>query len=192
MPLDALRVFAHSKLEWIRAKQHKLRTQQREPERKFLDAENHTVWGKCYLLRIVETNAAPNVKLLHNTLALHIRPGSDTHRRRDVLDAWYREQIRAAVPALLEQWEARIGVKATCIQVRRMKTRWGGCNTRTGLIRLNTELARKPPACLEYVVVHELVHLLEPSHNHRFKSLMDGFLPNWRQIKKVLNQQDSL
>jgi predicted metal-dependent hydrolase len=187
MPLEAIRAFALSKLEWIRAKQHKLRTQKRESAREYLDGESHYVWGKPYPLHIVETSAAPKVELTHNGLALYIRPGRDTRKRHEALDAWYREQIKAAVPALLARWETRIGVRVSRVLVQRMKTRWGSCNTARGIIRLNTNLARKSPICLEYVMAHELVHLLEPSHNQRFQSLMDIFLPDWRQIRNALN-----
>lgn len=188
MALDTIRIYAITKLDWIKRQQRKIRAQERETPREFLSKESHHVWGKRYLLRLVETDTAPSVKLKHSTLELHIRSGSDAARCNEVLDGWYREQIKAAVPSLLAKWEPLLGVKVRRVLVQRMKTKWGSCNPASSHIRLNTDLARKPPACLEYIVVHELVHLLEPTHNARFQSLMDSFMPQWRQVKHELNQ----
>lgn len=188
MALDTIRVYAITKLGWIHSQQRKLRAQERETPREYLDRESHWVWGQRRLLKIVEVDVAPSVKLTPRRLELHIRSGSDTAKRNEMLESWYRDQIRSAVPALLEKWRRRMGVQVGRIQVQRMKTRWGSCNTVTGLIRLNTDLARKPPECLEYIVVHELAHLIEPSHNARFQATMDAHLPNWRQLKNALNR----
>lgn len=128
------------------------------------------------------------MRLNHSTLELSIRPGSDASRRREALDAWYRDQVRAVVPALLEKWEPLLGVKSRRVLVQHMKTQWGSCNPVSGNIRLNTDLARKPADCLEYILVHELLHLIEPTHNARFQSLMDHFMPQWRQLKDELNR----
>lgn len=187
MALDTIRVYAITKLDWIHRQQRRFREQERETPRELLDKESHFVWGKRYLLRLVDADSAPAVKLKHSTLELQLRPGSDTAKRHEVLDAWYREQIRGAVPNLLSRWQPLMGVKANRVLVQRMKTKWGSCNPVSGLIRLNTDLARKPPGCLEYIVVHELAHLREPTHNARFQSLMDVFLPHWRQVKSELN-----
>ncbi|WP_233861866.1 M48 family metallopeptidase [Paraburkholderia adhaesiva] len=188
MAQDVIRVYAITRLDWIRRQQRKLLAQERETAREYLDRESHYVWGKRYLLRIVEADAAPAVNLKHSTLELGVRPGSDSGRRRDVLDAWYREQLRGAVPPLLEKWEPLLGVRARRILVQHMKTKWGSCNPVSGNIRLNTDLARKPPDCLEYILVHELLHLIEPTHNARFQSLMDRFMPQWRQIRDEVNR----
>ena len=188
MALDVIRIYAITKLDWIKRQQHRLRSQERETTREYLDRESHYVWGKRYLLRVVEADAMPTVKLRHSTLELHVRPGSDRERRHSLLEAWYREQIKAAVPALLSTWQSRLDVTARRIIVQRMKTKWGSCNPDSGVIRLNTDLARKPKDCLEYIVVHELVHLIESTHNARFQSLMDGMMPHWRQIKAELNR----
>jgi predicted metal-dependent hydrolase len=131
---------------------------------------------------------APTVELKHSTLVLQIRPGSDEARRQEVLDSWYREQVRLKLPKLLGKWQGLMGVKATRIFVHRMKTRWGSCNPSSGNVRLNTELAKKPPECLEYILVHELAHLIEPTHNARFLALMDKYIPHWQQIKDELNR----
>lgn len=188
MALDTIRIYAITKLEWIKRQQSKLRSQERETVREYLDRESHYVWGKRYLLRNVLVDAAPVVKLKHATLELYTRPGSDAAKRHELLAAWYREQIRRVVPALLEKWTPLLGVTPKRVHVQRMKTKWGSCNPASGQIRLNTDLARKPSACLEYIVVHELMHLIEPTHNARFQSLMDDALPHWRQIKHELNQ----
>ncbi|MFG6457415.1 M48 family metallopeptidase [Roseateles sp. BYS96W] len=117
-----------------------------------------------------------------------MRPDADQARCEEVLDAWYRQQVRDAVPALLDKWQPLLGVKASRVFVQRMKTKWGSCTPEPGYIRLNTDLAKKPPECLEYIVVHELVHLLEPTHNQRFIDLMDSYLPHWQQLRKQLNR----
>lgn len=188
MELETIRLFAIAKLAWIRRQQRKILAQERETPREFLDRESHYVWGQRYLLQVVEREAAPAVELGHSSLLLQVRPGCDAAGRQEILDAWYREQIRQAVPALLEKWQPLIGVRAGKIFVQRMRTRWGSCNPAAGHIRLNTDLAKKPPECLEYIFVHELTHLLEPTHNVRFASLMEGFLPHWRQVRDALNR----
>lgn len=188
MELETIRLFAIAKLAWIRRQQRKILAQERETPREFLDRESHYVWGKRYLLQVVEREAAPAVELGHSSLLLQVRPGCDAARRQEILDAWYREQIRQAVPALLEKWQPLIGVRAGKVFVQRMRTRWGSCNPAAGHIRLNTDLAKKPPECLEYIVVHELTHLLEPTHNTRFASLIENFLPHWRQVRDALNR----
>lgn len=188
MGLETIRVFTISKLAWIRSQQNKLQAQVRELPRDYIERESHYVWGKRYLLKLQEQDAAPRVSLKPRHLVLQLRPGSDEARRQEVLDAWYREQIRLALPALLAKWEAQMGVTAGRIFIQRMKTKWGSCNPGTAAIRLNTDLAKKPPECLEYILVHELAHLIEPSHNARFVATMDLFLPNWRHLKNELNR----
>jgi predicted metal-dependent hydrolase len=188
MASDLIRIYAITRLDWIRKQQRKLQAQERETPREYLNRESHYVWGKRYLLRIVEVDAAPMVKLKHSTLELAVRPGSDAGRRREVLDAWYREQLRCALPPLLAKWEPLLGVRARGILVQHMKTKWGSCNPVSGNIRLNTDLARKPSGCLEYILVHELLHLIEPTHNARFQSLMDKFMPQWRQARDEVNR----
>lgn len=185
--MDALRVFAISKLGWIKQQQKKLREQPRQTPREHLDGETHYVWGKRYQLALRELEAAPAVTLKHKRLLLQMRPGAAADSRQAVLAHWYREQIRTALPALLATWAPRLGVQAGHVFVQKMKTKWGSCNLASGNIRLNTDLAKKSPQCLEYIVVHELVHLLERHHNERFTRLMDQHLPDWRQRRGVLN-----
>jgi predicted metal-dependent hydrolase len=188
MGIDAIRVFAISKVNLIKKQQNKLREQERETHREYLDRESHYVWGKRYLLKVNEENRAPSVELKHDQMVLTVRPGAETEKREAVVSAWYRDQIKAAMLPLIAKWEPILGVKAENVYVRRMKTRWGSCTPRRRSIRLNSELAKKPRECLEYVVVHELVHLLEPSHNQKFVALMDKFMPQWRQLRDELNR----
>lgn len=188
MPLETIRLFVVSRLSWIRSQQRKLRMQERETPREFLNKESHYLWGKRYLLDISYAQAAPMVSLSPRKLHLQVRPGTEPARHEEVLDAWYRQQLRDAVPALLARWEPLLGVKARRVFVQRMKTKWGSCTPDSGYIRLNTELAKKPSECLEYILVHELTHLLEPTHNERFVALMDLHLPPWQQLRHLLNR----
>jgi predicted metal-dependent hydrolase len=188
MDIDTIRVFAVTKLGWIKSQQHKLCEQERETPREYLERESHYVWGKRYLLNIEEQDAAPEVELKHNKMILRIRPATSQERRHEILDAWYREQLKVALPQLFEKWESLMGVKMGRCFVQKMRTKWGSCSHDSRNIRLNTDLAKKPPECLEYIVVHELAHLLEPTHNSRFVALMDQFMPKWRFYKDQLNK----
>lgn len=189
MPLETVRRFAASKLEWIRQQQHKVRAQQREVPREYVSGESLLVGGQRYVLQVVERNAAPAMQLQHATAVLFVRPGTSAARRAAVVDGWYRSELQRVIPDLVARWEPVMGVKVAKVSVRSMRTRWGSCNRRTHAIRLNTELAKKSPDCLEYVVVHEMVHLLEAGHGERFKSLMTRFLPSWKQRRAVLNER---
>ena len=188
MDLDTIRVFAVTKLGWIKKQQQKLREQIRETPREYLDRESHYLWGKRYLLNIVEKETAPYVSLRHNKMVFHIRPNTSDERKQVIFSEWYREKLKESVPSLVAKWESLMGVRVEKLFVQRMKTKWGSCNYRSGNIRLNTELAKKPLECLEYVVVHEMAHLLEPSHNSRFIALMDQFMPNWQLYRDELNR----
>ena len=188
MSLETIRVYAISKLGWIRQQQRQFHEQERETRREYLERESHYVWGKRYLLHVEEREEAPSVELKHKRMVLTVRPGAEEAKRQAVLDAWYRQQLKAAAEPLIAKWESVLGVKAERFFVQRMKTKWGSCNHKAGHIRLNTELAKKAPECLEYIVVHELAHLLEPTHNARFVGLMDHYLPHWQQLRNELNQ----
>jgi hypothetical protein len=188
MSLDTIRVFAISKLGWIKQQQKKLREQERETPREYLDRESHYIWGKRYLLKVLEIDAAPTVELKHGTMLLRVRPGASDEKKQAVLEAWSREQLKAAVLPLIAKWEPLMGVQVERFFVQRMKTKWGSCSPVTSGIRLNTELAKKPRECLEYIVVHEMVHLLESTHNNRFVALMDQFMPEWQFYREVLNR----
>lgn len=188
MSLDTIRVFAISKLDWIKQQQTKLREQERETPRDYVDRESHYVWGKRYLLTVTESDEPPSIELKHSRMFLRVRPGTTEEKREALFESWYRRQLRLAVPPLLARWQPLLGVEVQRWFVQRMKTKWGSCNHRAGTIRLNTELAKKPPECLEYIVVHELVHLLEPTHNARFIALMDRYMPKWQFYREVLNR----
>ncbi len=188
MDLDTIRVFAISRLGWIKQQRKKMSEQEREPAREYLDRESHYVWGKRYLLNVIEKDAPPEVELKHNRMLFQTRPGIGEERRQAVLDAWYRARLKEAVVPLIAKWEPLMGVTVERFFVQKMKTKWGSCSRRSASIRLNTDLARKPRECLEYIVVHEMAHLLEPTHNSRFIAVMDLFMPNWRFQREVLNR----
>jgi hypothetical protein len=188
MSLDTIRLFAISKLGWIKQQQRKLRGQDRETPREYLDRESHYVWGRRYLLKVIESDQPPSVELQHVRMHLRVRPGTDNQKKLAIVEGWYREQIKKAVPPLIARWEPLVGVQVGRFFVQRMKTKWGGCSPGTRSIRLNTELARKPCECLEYIVVHEMVHLLEPTHNAGFVAIMDRLMPQWRFYRQQLNQ----
>ena len=139
-------------------------------------------------LKVIERDTPAEIELRHNKIVLQVRPAWSTERKREFLDAWYRTQIKAAVPQLIARWEPVIGVKVEGVFVQRMRTKWGSCSPTSASIRLNTDLAKKPPECLEYIVVHEMVHLIEPTHNSRFIVLMDRLMPNWRFYRQLLNR----
>ncbi|MBC8507625.1 MAG: M48 family metallopeptidase [Chloroflexi bacterium] len=188
MNLGTIRVYAISKLDWIRKQQAKLQSQQRETQREYIERESHYLWGSRYLLKVNEVEGPPSVTLLHNEILLSVRPNSTCAKREEIISAWYREELRNAVTPMIPIWEKGMGVQVNQLFVQRMKTRWGSCNHNKGNIRLNTELAKKPRVCLEYILVHEMVHMLEPSHNERFTGLMDQFMPQWRHHRDELNQ----
>ena len=188
MTLDTIRVFAISKLAWIRQQQRKLQEQERETPREFLNRESQYVWGRRYLLTVIEDDKPTKVTVSHSRIVLRVRLGTDRLKREAILDRWYREQVKQALPSLIEKWAPVLRVEVTRFHVQRMKTKWGSCNAPAHAIRLNTDLAKKPRECLEYLVVHEMVHLLEPTHNARFVALMDRFLPKWRSCREALNR----
>jgi predicted metal-dependent hydrolase len=187
MKLDTIRVFAVSKLGWIRRQQRKLRAQERETVREYLDRESHYVWGKRYLLSVGGDTGAPRIQLNHGKLILSVGSGATSDAKQAMIAAWRRDQIRTAVPALIAKWEPLVKVKVERVFVQKMKTKWGSCNSRTRSIRLNTELAKKPRICLEYIVVHEMVHLIERHHNDRFRVFMDQLMPQWHRYRQELN-----
>lgn len=186
--METLRVYLISKLDWIRRNQKKIQVQERETPREYLERESHYVWGRRYLLRIIERDQAPSVEMDHQRLLLTVRPGAGIDKRREVMDQWYRDELKNAALPMIAKWEPIMGVRVSRVHVQRMKTKWGSCNHAARSIRLNTELAKKPPELLEYIIVHEMAHLLEPTHNERFTTLMDRFLPSWKHRREQLNQ----
>jgi predicted metal-dependent hydrolase len=187
MSLDTIRVFAISKLGWIKQQRKKLLEQERETPREYLDRESHYVWGKRYLLQVIENDTPTTVELKHRKIVLRVRRGTAEDKRQAIIEAWYRGLIKSAVPPLIAKWQPILGVRVERFYVQRMKTKWGSCNANSKSIRLNVELARKSPECLEYILVHEMAHLLVRHHDERFKSLLDRHLPNWRLIRDALN-----
>jgi predicted metal-dependent hydrolase len=188
LPRQAIDAFVSSRLDWIRKHRRRITALEYEPEYRYLHGERHWYAGRRYALDIVERPARARVELGAGTLVMRVRPGSGVERRRALLHAWYRQQLKATVPGLIDAYQPRMGVAVQELGIRRMKTRWGTCNPRARRIWLNLELAKKPPECLEYVVVHEMAHLLEPRHNARFHALMDTFLPAWREHRETLNR----
>jgi len=185
---EAIRLAVINKLSWIRRQQQRFRDQPRQSQREMVSGESHYYQGQRYLLQVVEEDAPPGVQILnHSTMLLRVRPGSDRDKREAVLYAWYRARLKEQIPPLIAKWEPVIGVDVAEWGVKRMKTRWGSCNIEARRIWLNLELVKKPPACLEYVLVHEMVHLLERHHNDRFQALMTQFMPNWRNYRDLLN-----
>ncbi len=185
--LAAARAYAISKLRWIRDQREKLRTQPRELPRAFVTRESHYLWGRRYLLTVQEMDTKPSVVAKNQRLVMTVRPGASASKRAEVMHEWHKSLMHAAVKPLLSKWETKIGVKASAYFLQRMKTKWGACNARARNIRLNTELVKKPRDLLEYVIVHELMHLIEPRHSDRFMALMDRHYPHWRDARAELN-----
>lgn len=187
MSEDAIHMFLVSKLPWIKKHQEKFRNQPRQLQREYVSGEAVFLWGKCYQLEVVYSNTNNAVQLEGDKIIFQVRESSTTVQREKVLNEWYRENIKKEIPELLRKWQEIIGVTALEWSVKNMKTRWGTCNIRDKRIWLNLQLVKKHPQCLEYIIVHELVHLLEKKHNNNFIAYMDRFLPDWRTIKEQLN-----
>ena len=186
--LDVARAYAVSKLSWIRNQQIKLREQARETPRMFVERESHYLWGRRYLLTVVERDGKPSVTYDHRRITLAVRPGSDQAKREAVMNQWQRALLHGIVPSLIRKWEPKLGVSVEAYFLQRMKTKWGSCNHKAGHIRLNTELVKKPKDLIEYVVVHEMVHLVEPTHSERFVALLSKHFPTWREARAELNE----
>jgi predicted metal-dependent hydrolase len=185
---EVARAYAVSKLSWMREQQAKLRGQARETPREFVERESHYLWGRRYLLSVSEEEAKPSVRLSHHSITLTVRPGSSRAKREAVMHAWHKSLLHGAVPELIRRWEPKLGVEVARYFLQRMKTKWGGCNHRARHIRLNTELVKKPKDLLEYVVVHEMLHLIAPTHSERFLTLMSQHYPAWREARTELNE----
>jgi predicted metal-dependent hydrolase len=188
LELDTIRIYAISKLSWIRKQQTKLNEQAREPARDYVSRESHYYLGKRYLLKILEIESSPKIILKHSTIEMQIRPGTSTEKREAILDEWYRQRMKEIVPTIIHTWEKTLNVNVRAFGIKRMKTKWGSCNRKAGRIWLNLELAKKPRSCIEYVVIHEMVHLLERKHGEKFTFHMDNFLPMWKSLKEELNR----
>ena len=186
--LEVARAYAISKLGWIRNQQEKLTKQARETPRRFIERESHYLWGRRHLMTIKHREAKPSVSLDHKRITLTVRPRSDSMKRAEVIHEWHKSLLHAVVPLLVRKWEPKLKVKVTGYFLQRMKTKWGSCNHRAGHIRLNTELVKKPKDLLEYVIVHEMVHLLEPTHSEQFMETLGKHYPSWREARSELNE----
>ena len=185
---EVARAYAISRLGWIRDQQAKMRGQARETPRQFVERESHYLWGRRYLLTVREEEAKPSVRLSHRAITLTVRPDSSGAKRAAVMHEWHKSLMHDAVRELIARWEPKPGVAVAGYFLQRMKTKWGGCNHRARTIRLNTELVKKPKDLLEYVVVHEMLHLVEPTHSERFLRLMSKHYPAWREARAELNE----
>lgn len=185
---EVARAYAIAKLGWIRTQQDRLRRQQRETPRAYIERESHYLWGRRHLLTVRYAEAPPAIKLDHKRITLTVRPGSTQAKREAVVHAWHKSLLHGIVPRIIAKWEPRLDVKVSGYFLQRMKTKWGSCNHRAGHIRLNTELVKKPKDLLEYVIVHEMAHLLAPTHSDRFVAILDEHYPNWRYARAELNE----
>jgi len=185
---NAVRLAVIGKLGWIKRQQTRFSTQPRQSAREWVSGETHYVFGRRYRMRVVTTEGPAKVVLRNSSrLELHIRPDASGAQKDRVLQAWYRQQLKLRIPPLLEKWQPILGVEAVAWGIKKMKTRWGTCTIEARRIWLNLELAKKKPGCLEYILVHELVHLLERHHNDHFVALMNRCLPHWQHLRRELN-----
>jgi predicted metal-dependent hydrolase len=186
---DAVRLAVIGKLAWIKRQQAKFEAQPRQSKREMVRGESHYFLGHRYRFRIIENQGAAKVVLRKNTfMDFHVRPGTSADQREQILYRWYRKQLKALVPSLLQKWQLVLGVQVADWGIKKMKTKWGACTIDARRIWINLELAKKPVQCLEYIIVHELVHLLARNHNDRFQKLMDQFMPQWRVHREELNR----
>lgn len=186
--LRIIRDFVRSKRDWI-LRQQKIVVEQAASRKVSLENDDtYYVWGNPLRLQIIESSCTYGIELNSDKLLMHVLPGAHRLRRKAMLDKWYLEQLTQVIPDLIKKWEPLMGVNVAHVSVRPMKTRWGSCSIKSRRIRINTELAKRPQECLEYIVVHEMVHLLEASHNKRFAALMNGFMPDWKKHRTMLNR----
>lgn len=188
--LEVARAFAITKLEWIRCQRKKMREQARESPRRYVERESHYLWGRRYLLSVREAQSKQAVILDHKRIKLVVRPGTDHDKRAEVIHEWHRSLLHKAIPQLIKKWETVLGVSVNAYFLQRMKTKWGSCNHIAGNIRLNTELVKKPKDMLEYVIVHEMLHLIEPKHSDRFIELLSRYYPAWREARAEMNEME--
>lgn len=186
--LEVARAYAISKLGWIRDQQKKLKNQAREAPRQFVTRESHVLWGRRHLMTIICRDSKPSVTLDHKRIILMVRRGCDANKRAEVIHDWHKSLLHKAVPPLIQKWEQKLNVKVSGYFLQRMKTKWGSCNYRASHIRLNTELVKKPKDLLEYVIVHEMVHLIEPTHSEHFVAMLQKHYPTWREARAELNE----
>jgi predicted metal-dependent hydrolase len=188
MQEETIKAFVLAKLAWIQKHRQKYLNQPRQAELNYTNGEKHYFFGIPCVLNIVEHNKPPRIDLLGNEIYLYIKPGSTKTQRAKAIEAWYRNELQKKSLPLIIKWENALGVSINDLGIKKMKTRWGSCNIRAKRVWLNLELARRPLSSLEFIILHELVHLLERNHNARFKALMDRYMPEWRVYNKEIKQ----
>lgn len=186
--LDVVRAYVLSKLTWIRHQREHILNQKRETPREYVSRESHYIWGKRYLMQVETTTKKQHVVKSHQYIQLYVRKDTNREQRAQVYYEWAKEIFKIYLDKIIPEWEEKIGVKTNAYFIQKMKTKWGSCNPKSKNIRLNTELVKKPKHLVEYVVVHELIHLIEPTHNKKFINLMDKYYPTWRDARKELNE----
>lgn len=185
---DAIRTLIAARLPWIKKQQSKFTGQERQAKRDYVSGESHYFFGKRYRLELVYKDDTPSVSIKGKSkIILQVRPKSSVAKRREVMTEWYREQLHPVATDLIGKWQCKIGVETNYWSIKQMRTRWGTCNHKRARVLLNLELAKKPIACVEYVVVHELLHLIEKKHSEKFAILMTKYVPKWRSLKEELN-----
>jgi len=186
--LDTIILFATSKMSWIKKQQIKLQNQEKETQRDYITKESHYYLGKRYLLKVIEHNTHPKVVIKHGTIEFYIRPDTNTDKRKKILDEWYRKKLTEIIHTVIAQYEELMKVNVVEFAIKKMKTKWGTCNIEAKRIWLNLELAKKPKECIEYVVVHEMTHLIERHHNKKFIAYLSKFFPRWEFYREMLNE----
>lgn len=186
---DRIRSFAVSKLSWIKKQQAKFENQERIPEKEYISGESHYYFGQPYLLNVIYQNSGKSKVEIRNKkyMDLYVKEGSSKEKKSDIMKEWYRKELKDTIPSMIGKWEKIMDLTVSEWGVKQMKTRWGTCNPNARRIWLNLELAKRPLHCLEYIIVHEMAHLIERGHGHKFKAIMDKYYPNWRNVKAELN-----
>lgn len=188
MDLEQVRIYLISKLDWIRTEQKSFLSQTRETPREYITQESHYLFGKRYLLKVIQVDDAPKVIEKHSTIELYVRPGSDINKKKIIMDDWYREQLKEIVPEYVAKWESILDLTVNEVAIKKMKTKWGSCSVDARRIWLNLELAKKPIESIEYVIVHEMLHFLERTHSRKFIARLEKYLPQWSELRSSLNE----
>ncbi len=186
--LEIVRAYAISKLDWIRNQQTQFINQSRETQRQFITRESHYLWGHQYLLSVLERDTKPSISVDQKQITLTVRPDSNHTKKASIIHEWHKSLLHEFIPLLISKWESKLNIKVNKYYLQRMKTKWGSCNHEARNIRLNTELVKKPKDLVEYVVVHEMIHLIEPSHNDHFIEMLTQYYPTWREARAELNE----
>lgn len=186
--LEAARAYAISKITWMRQQRQQMCNQARETQRHFIERESHYLWGRRYLLSVAKEDKRPSVSIDHKRMNLTVRPESSYEKRLQIIHNWHKSLLHEFIPKIISKWEPKLNVHVCAYFLQRMKTKWGSCNYEAGHIRLNTELVKKPKDLVEYVIVHEMIHLIEPTHNDRFVSLLTEHYPAWKEARAELNE----